>query len=136
MRSSYKTAIFWVAFLCAVVIVWRAFGIRKQQPAISFTEFIRHVEADRVSKVSIREGREVRGEYNNGGELRTLIPRNYVVIYSILRDHQVDIRIEEEGNGWVNVLINASPFILLLAFWLFMMRQMKAGAAGGLSINC
>jgi len=40
-------------------------------------------------------------------------------------DRLRDLMIEQSGGGWVSVLINASPFLLLLAFWVFMMRQMQ-----------
>ena len=61
-----------------------------------------------------------------------MIPGNYVEIYKILQDHSVDIEIREEaGSGWVSVLINASPFLLLLAFWVFMMRQMRGAGRSG-----
>ena len=42
---------------------------------------------------------------------------------------------ESNGAGWVNWLVNVSPFILLIAFWLFMMRQMQSGGNKALSFG-
>jgi hypothetical protein len=108
-------------------------GRSRPEKTIIFTDFIREVEAGKVRKVTISDGIHVEGEYkDNGPALHTLIPPRYDEIYKILQDHSVDIEIREgSGTGWVSVLINASPFLLLLAFWVFMMLQMKGGRKSG-----
>ena len=130
MKSNIQK--FWLVIACvALVLIWQVVKSGKNRPdkAITFTEFIREVEAGKLKSVSISDEVEVRGAYkDNSPALHTLIPANYVEIYKILRDHGVEIEIKEKrGAGWVAVLINASPFLLLLAFWVFMMRQMKGG---------
>jgi len=123
-----RTGVFWVVLACVSVLLWQVVkvGATRPETSISFSKFIRQVEDGKLKSVSIRDGVEVRGRYkDNGAELRTLIPANYVEIYKILRDSGVEIEIEQSGGGWVSVLINASPFLLLLAFWVFMMRQMQ-----------
>ena len=128
MNSNLKTGAFWIVLACVLVLGWQVVKSSRSRPekTIIFTDFIREVEAGKVRKVTISDGTHVEGEYkDNSTVLRTLIPAHYVDIYKILQDHNVDIEIREEsGKGWVSVLINASPFILLLAFWVFMMRQM------------
>ena len=130
-----KTGVFWVLLACVLVLLWQVVKSGKSRPEtnITFTEFIREVEGGKLKSVSIRDGVEVRGRHkDNSPELHTLIPANYVDIYKILQDHSVDIEIREDsGTGWVSVLINASPFLLLLAFWVFMMLQMKGGRKSG-----
>ena len=127
MNSNLKTGAFWIVLACVLVLGWQVVKSGRSRPekTIIFTDFIREVEAGKVRKVTISGGVYVEGEYkDNSTVLRTLIPANYVDIYKILQDHSVDIEIREDsGTGWVSVLINASPFILLLAFWVFMMRQ-------------
>ncbi len=128
MNSNLKSGAFWIVLACVLVLGWQVVKSGRSRPekTIIFTDFIREVEAGKVRKVTISDGTHVEGEYkDNGPSLHTLIPAHYVDIYKILQDHNVDIEIREEsGKGWVSVLINASPFILLLAFWVFMMRQM------------
>ena len=124
-----RTGVFWVVLACVSVLLWQVVkevGATRPETNISFSKFIRQVEDGKLKSVSIRDGVEVRGRYkDNSAELRTLIPANYVEIYKILRDSGVEIEIEQSGGGWVSVLIRASPFLLLLAFWVFMMRQMQ-----------
>jgi len=139
VNSNIKTGIFWVILACVLVLLWQVVKAAKTRPdkAITFTEFIADVEAGKVKKVSISNGVDVKGTYkDNSADLHTLIPANYPEIYKILQEKGVEIDIKEaSGAGWVSVLINASPFILLLAFWIFMMRQMQSGGNKALSFG-
>jgi cell division protease FtsH len=133
VNSNLKTGVFWVVLVCVALLAWQVVksGRTRPQKTITFTGFIREVEAGKVWKVTISDG-HVQGEYkDNASILHTLIPRHYVEIYKILQDSGVEIEIEEKSGGWVSVLINASPFLLLLAFWVFMMRQMQGGRKSG-----
>jgi cell division protease FtsH len=139
VNSNIKTGIFWVILACVLVLLWQVVRAAKTRPdkAITFTEFVSDVDAGKVKKVSISNGIDVKGAYkDNSADLHTLIPANYPDIYKILQDKGVEIEIKEaSGSGWVSVLINASPFILLLAFWIFMMRQMQSGGNKALSFG-
>ena len=101
-------------------------GVSSAEGTITFSQFLREVQAGKVKKVSISDGAHVEGQYRDrSAGFETVIPAHYPEIYKVLQDKGVEIEIL--GRGWVSVLINASPFLLLLAFWVFMMRQMKNG---------
>jgi len=138
MNSNVKTAIFWVILICVAVLLWVVVQTGKARPdeAVTFTRFLNLVEAGRVAKVTIT-GNEVRGEYKDEPRgLRTLIPTNYPDLYKLLREKNVDVDIKEANSGsWVSFLIQTVPFILILAFWIFMMRQMQSGGNKALSFG-
>ena len=57
-------------------------------------------------------------------------------MYDLLNDKKVNVNIKDTSSGgWVSILLNASPFIVLLAFWIFMMRQMQSGGNKALSFG-
>ena len=65
-----------------------------------------------------------------------LFPLNYPDLYNQLRDHKVNTMIKDaNSSNWVSMLLNFSPFILLGAFWMFMMRQMQSGGNKALSFG-
>src|SRR5918996_383849 len=73
-------------------------------------------------------GGVLRDQFKDESGLRTLIPTNYPDVYKLLQDKNVTVDIKEANSShWVSMLINAIPFVLLLAFWIFMMRQMQSG---------
>jgi cell division protease FtsH len=138
MNSNVKTAVFWVVLICVVVLLWTVVrsGRGRQERQLTFTELLSEVEAGKVKAVTIA-GVEVRGQYKDENiGLRATIPANYPNVYTLLRDKGVNVDIKEASSGnLISVLINAVPFILLLAFWIFMMRQMQSGGNKALSFG-
>ena len=137
MNSTVKTAIFWVVLVCVAVLLYTVVKHGKGRPdqPLTFSQFLYQVENGKVKSVTIA-GNEVHGEYADGLGLRTTIPLNYPDIYKLLREKNVGIDIKEASSGnWVSIVINAVPFVLLLAFWIFMMRQMQSGGNKALSFG-
>jgi cell division protease FtsH len=137
MNSNLKTAIFWVVLIMLVVVfvtVVRT-GQRGPDRNLTFTQFVHDTTDHKVKEVTV-SGMEVHGTYTDGAAFHTLIPERYSEIYKTLQDNNVSIVIKEaNASNWVSLLINAIPFILLLAFWIFMMRQMQSGGNKALSFG-
>jgi cell division protease FtsH len=139
MNSNVKTAMLWVVAICLIVLMW-AFvkkGSNTKEDNVSFTVFMNHVQEERVKKVTIA-GNELRGEYRDAtnSTLKTLIPTNYPALFDTLQKHKVDVELKDvSSNHWVSILVNAVPFVLLLGFWIFMMRQMQSGGNKALSFG-
>ena len=137
MNSNVKTAIFWVVLVCIAVLLWTVVKTNtgRQVTDLSFTDFVKQVEAGRVVEVTI-SGTEVSGRLQGNTEIHTVIPAGYDKIYDLLTEKNVITRIKEPSSGnWVTILVNAVPFVLLLAFWIFMMRQMQSGGNKALSFG-
>jgi cell division protease FtsH len=139
MTSNVNKLIFWVVIICLAVILYTVVGRGKGKPEVNlaFSQFLSEVEAGRVKSVKI-SGTEVRGQFvdDSQGPLRTLIPANYPKVYEILTAKNVAIEMQESTNGTlVSLLVNAIPFVLLLALWIFMMRQMQSGGNKALSFG-
>ena len=139
MNSNVKTAMLWVVAICLIVLMWTFVkrGSNTKEDTVSFTVFLNHVEEERVKKVTIA-GNELRGEYRDqpGVTLKTMIPTNYPALFDTLQKRKVDVELKDVGsNHWVSLLVNAVPFVLLLGFWIFMMRQMQSGGNKALSFG-
>ncbi|MCC6591236.1 MAG: ATP-dependent zinc metalloprotease FtsH [Bryobacterales bacterium] len=139
MNSNVKTAVFWVVLICVAVLLWAVVrnGQGKKEETLSLTNFLNEVENGRVRQVEI-SGNEVKGTYmeDSTKTLRTSIPLNYPDLYKTLREKKVNVVIKEASSShWVSLLVNAIPFVLLLAFWVFMMRQMQSGGNKALSFG-
>jgi cell division protease FtsH len=97
------------------------------------------VEEGKVKSVTVNGSTgDVQGQYNaaDGRTFHTNIPTNYPAIYDLMRQKNVAVTVvKDSGTGWVSILINAVPFVLLLAFWIFMMRQMQSGGNKALSFG-
>ncbi len=137
MNSNVKTAIFWVVLICVAVLLWTVVKHGKNKPPanLTFSQFLYQVESGKVKKVTIA-GNDVSGELEDDNQFRTTVPLNYPDLYKQLRDKNVGMEIKEAGtSNWVSILMNVVPFVLLLAFWIFMMRQMQSGGNKALSFG-
>src|SRR3954469_13421667 len=124
MNSNVKTAVFWVVIICVAVLLYAVVhtgkGKVEDQPA--FTDLMKYVEQDRVKSVVVNSSTgDVSGMYkdSDGRQFHSNIPTNYPAIYDLMRSKGVQVTVQKDsGTGWVSILINAVPFVLLLAFWI------------------
>ncbi|MEX2304371.1 MAG: ATP-dependent zinc metalloprotease FtsH [Bryobacterales bacterium] len=138
MNSTVKTAVFWVVMLCTAILLWRVVqtGNSPQPAELSYSEFRSKVKAGLVASVVISNGVEVEGKLKNGEPLQTTLPSDYPGIIDTMDEAGVQIEVEQTSSpAWLSFLLNASPFILLIVFWIFMMRQMQAGGNKALSFG-
>ncbi|MDA2913499.1 ATP-dependent zinc metalloprotease FtsH, partial [Acidobacteriia bacterium AH_259_A11_L15] len=106
---------------------------REQEP--TFTEFLDKVEAGQVASVVVR-GNQVSGEFKDGAKFKTHIPAEYPDFYKTLREQNVQIKVEDaSGPTWLTWGVNLLPLLLLVGFWIFIMRQMQAGGNKALSFG-
>ncbi|HLG99055.1 MAG TPA: ATP-dependent zinc metalloprotease FtsH [Bryobacteraceae bacterium] len=137
-NSNIKTAVFWVVIIMAVVLFWTLVHNTKSRPdaQLSYTNLMNDVNAGKIKSVTIT-GNDLVGKYKDDDQqLHAVIPANQQPLDDAMLAHGVDIHYNKEaGSGWVSILINAIPFVLLLAFWIFMMRQMQSGGNKALSFG-
>src|SRR6202167_465954 len=137
-NSNFKTAIFWVVIIVVVVLFWTVVHSSKSRPdaQLAYTQLMNDVNAGKIKTVSI-SGNDLHGTYKDDNqELHAVIPNVHQNLDDAMLAKGVDIHYNKEaGGGWVSILINAIPFVLLLAFWIFMMRQMQSGGNKALSFG-
>ncbi len=138
MNSNVKTILFWAVLICIAVLLWTVVHAGKGKPerAISYTQFMDEVEKNNVKNVVIT-GTEAHADFvNENATLRTLLPANYQDVVKSLDTKKINVEFKDSnGTPWVSFLVQASPFILLVAFWIFMMRQMQSGGNKALSFG-
>jgi len=138
VNSNIKTLIFWVVLICVAVLLFAVVRTNQgpKEDAISFTQFLEKAKGGEVKEVTIAD-RDVHGLYQAPNQgFHTQVPANYPQLYDILNDKKVNVNIKDtSSSSWIAILLNASPFIVLLAFWIFMMRQMQSGGNKALSFG-
>jgi cell division protease FtsH len=128
----------WVVLIAVagmlIFVVKNGQGPKEQE--LSFSQFMDEVKAGRVAKVTVAAN-DVHGEMKNPTQqLHTTVPLNYPSIYDLMKAANVDVSIKDTSSGtWLSILLQASPFIVLAAFWIFMVRQMQSGGNKALSFG-
>ena len=57
------------------------------------------------------------------------------VAKSNVADNPISITYEYEDHSWSNILLNVLPWVFFIGVWLFLMRGMRGGGAGGNIMN-
>jgi cell division protease FtsH len=140
VNSTVKTIIFWVIILACLVLLWSVVqkntGTGKDKE-VTFSQFLTESQAGQVNDVTVVNS-EVHGHYKNEAkeQFHTTVPANYPDMYKILQDNKVNTTIKDtSGNGWVNILIQFSPILVLGLLWFFMLRQMQSGGNKAMSFG-
>jgi cell division protease FtsH len=119
-----------------VILLFNMFnhpGQSKQET--SYSEFMAAVSDGEVNQVTI-QGNDIFGKYKDGTAFRTFVPNDPDLI-RVLRDKGVQITAKavEESPWFMTILISWFPMLLLIAVWIFFMRQMQAGGGKAMSFG-
>jgi cell division protease FtsH len=138
VNSNVKTIIFWVVVACMAVLLWAVVnhGHGKNDKALNFTEFLNDVDAGQIKTAQV-DGTQVKGDMVNGRDsYHTVIPANYPDVWTKLNEKGVTVTISDSSaSGWLSMLVNFSPIILVVGFWIFMVRQMQSGGNKAMSFG-
>ena len=101
-----------------------------------FSSFLSEVDKGNVASVDIR-GSEISGTFTNGKSFKTYSP-NYPNLVEKLTAKGVSITAgprEEKGPSIWGIILSWFPMLLLIAVWIFFMRQMQGGKGGAMGFG-
>ncbi len=142
MNSTARTVVLWLIMILLAVFLWKmASGggqsTKEDEPA--YSDFLDKVDSGQVAEVTInlsQVGGNIQGTYKNQYKFHTTVPPDYGDLLKRLREKNVKITVRESSRAeWLVILLNAAPLLLLVALWIFMMRQMQAGGNKALSFG-
>jgi len=134
MNKLFKNAMVWIVIAVVMLTVFQSFtpnSIRQQ--TLDYTSFIELVKTGNVSEV-VFEDNLIRAKRINGDRFITYNPEtdNTALIGELSKSGVRISATPPKGQGiFVSLLINSFPVILLIAVWIYFMRQMQGGVGGG-----
>jgi cell division protease FtsH len=126
-------------WLFAILIILFLFNIynkpKKQYENIVFSDFVEAVKSHRVTSVTM-QGKNITGLLKDGGEFKSYAPDDPELVKT-LRENGVKIQAkpDEDSGIWQSILVSWFPMLLLIAVWIFFMRQMQAGGGKALAFG-
>src|SRR5262245_7400973 len=137
-----KSMAFWVILMLLMFLAFRLYyGGRPQEAEISYTQFMQEVKAGNIKGISIVE-KEVHGQFSFATTVATLPmgaqSATHFKLYLPVVDPQLPDKVWEHnpkaeisskppGLNWISVFLSWLPILLILGFWIFIMRQMQTG---------
>jgi len=143
LNSTLKTLFLWMAIFVVVILLWNTFQRSKTSHTdLSFTELMNNVRGGKVSEVTIIGEQDLTGKFKGGAqhaegeEFKVVLPKEHPDLIRELEQSGVDIRAEKpRDNPLIAVLFTWAPVLLIVALWIFFMRQMQTGGNKALSFG-
>ncbi len=133
MNDMVKNLVIWGIIAVVLIAVFNQFGsVSNNGSQVNYTQFNSDITSGKLQEVRIN-GREIVATTKNNGSYVTYIPYFDQKLMDDLVLHKVNVfgTPDEKPSLLLNILISWFPIVLLIGFWLFMMRQMQGGGKGG-----
>ncbi|MCS5543310.1 MAG: ATP-dependent metallopeptidase FtsH/Yme1/Tma family protein, partial [SAR86 cluster bacterium] len=134
MSELVKNLLMWLFIAATMFTVISNFSGESKNQEITYSEFLSKVESDQVLSVQFEnDNYTIKGKTVNDESFETVKPPFLQDNLSeILKDHRVAVEGEkpEEQSLLKQLLIASFPILIILAVFLFFMRQMQGGMTG------
>jgi cell division protease FtsH len=132
LNNIFKNIAIWVAIAMVLMAVFNLSGVKNGADSqIVYSQFIQEVKDGRIAKVQI-DGRVLHGTTHDGKKFNSYAPTDPWLVSDLLKNNvQVEAKPEEEQSFLMSLFVSWFPMILLIAVWVFFMRQMQGGGKGG-----
>jgi len=136
LNQFHKNLALWLVIVLMMILVFNLFNKSQTgQEKTNYTEFIAALDAGKVSTVTLR-GNEIIGKYTSGKDFKTYKPEDPQLTQKLL-EKKIPVTAEpaEDKVPWFSMLLSWFPLILLVAVWIFFMRQMQSGGGKAMAFG-
>lgn len=127
-----KNFFLWIIICLALIIVFSNFWQRQMgvQP-YTYSQFITAVHDSKIASVVIQD-QTISGVTKDNKSFSTYLPMPDQTLLNALVAKGVEVRGQppKQQNMLVHLLVSWAPFVILIAVWVFFMRQMQGGGRG------
>ncbi|MHB0774679.1 ATP-dependent zinc metalloprotease FtsH [Halomonas sp. WWR20] len=132
MNDMAKNLILWLVIAAVLLTVFNNFSVDSSPQTMNYSQFVQQVQNDQIRSVTI-DGYTITGERDDGSQFQTIRPaaQDPKLMDDLLANDVTVIGKEpQEQSLWTRLLIASFPILIILAIFIFFMRQMQGGAGG------
>ncbi|MBI5137628.1 MAG: ATP-dependent metallopeptidase FtsH/Yme1/Tma family protein [Nitrospirae bacterium] len=137
MNPKHKNLALWIVIGLFMILVINLFNVptNPQEQEMVFSDFIAAVDRGDVSEVTIKE-HSIAGRMKDGEQFRTYSPDDPQLIPQMrAHDVRITVRPADKSPWYITFLLSWGPMILIIALWLFFIRQMQSGGNRAMSFG-
>ena len=124
---------FWVVLFLLILALFNLFsgsGNTLQSQNISYSEFVRAVESEQVSRATL-DGEQIRYRSTDGRDYVTIKPEDAQVTDLLIANNVPVTAESQQQSGFQTFILSLLPFLLLIGVWVYFMNRMQGGGKGG-----
>ncbi len=132
MNDMAKNLVLWLIIAAVLLMVFQNFKPQSRDESINYSAFVEDVQAGQVKNVLV-DGLVITGEKADGSHFKTIQPQiiDDELINEMVRSGvQFNGREPESPSIWQQLLVASFPILIIIAVFMFFMRQMQGGAGG------
>ncbi|MCX5886997.1 MAG: ATP-dependent zinc metalloprotease FtsH [Proteobacteria bacterium] len=136
MNPFYKNLGLWLLISLTMILVFNLFNQPKSKiEKVDYSDFRSSLESGSLKEVII-QGKNISGKYTNGKEFKSYAPDDPDLVRA-LREKGVKLsaKPEDQSPWYMTILISWFPMIILIAVWIFFMRQVQVGGGKAMSFG-
>ncbi|AIG04759.1 ATP-dependent zinc metalloprotease FtsH [Pseudomonas fluorescens] len=127
-----KNLILWLIIAAVLVTVMNNFSSPNEPQTLNYSDFIQQVKDGKVERVAV-DGYVITGKRNDGDSFKTIRPAiqdNGLIGDLVDNKVIVEGKQPEQQSIWTQLLVASFPILVIIAVFMFFMRQMQGGAGG------
>ncbi|QXH36473.1 ATP-dependent zinc metalloprotease FtsH [Pseudomonas muyukensis] len=127
-----KNLILWLIIAAVLVTVMNNFSSPNEPQTLNYSDFIQQVKDGKVERVTV-DGYIITGKRTDGDNFKTVRPAitDNGLIGDLVDNHvTVEGKQPEQQSIWTQLLVASFPILVIIAVFMFFMRQMQGGAGG------
>ncbi|NQD58588.1 ATP-dependent zinc metalloprotease FtsH, partial [Pseudomonas sp. CM25] len=127
-----KNLILWLIIAAVLVTVMNNFSSPNEPQTLNYSDFIQQVKDGKVERVTV-DGYIITGKRADGDNFKTVRPAitDNGLIGDLVDNHVVvEGKQPEQQSIWTQLLVASFPILVIIAVFMFFMRQMQGGAGG------
>jgi cell division protease FtsH len=127
-----KNLLLWLIIAAVLLTVFQNFNVRPENEEIDYSAFLEMVGQNQVRTVEV-DGLTIRGQRSDGSAFETIQPQfTDSALIGDMIDQNVDFKGKrpEQQSIWTQLLVASFPILVIIAVFMFFMRQMQGGAGG------
>jgi len=132
LNDMAKNLILWLIIAAVLVTVMNNFSSPNEPQTLNYSDFIQQVKDGKVERVAV-DGYVITGKRNDGDGFKTIRPaiQDNGLIGDLVDNHViVEGKLPEQQSIWTQLLVASFPILVIIAVFMFFMRQMQGGAGG------
>ena len=132
MNDMAKNLILWLIIAAVLVTVMNNFSSPNEPQTLNYSDFIQQVKDGKVERVAV-DGYVITGKRSDGDTFKTIRPaiQDNGLIGDLVDNHvTVEGKLPEQQSIWTQLLVASFPILVIIAVFMFFMRQMQGGAGG------
>ncbi|MEG0121187.1 MAG: ATP-dependent zinc metalloprotease FtsH, partial [Pseudomonas sp.] len=122
----------WLIIAAVLVTVMNNFSSPNEPQTLNYSDFIQQVKDGKVERVAV-DGYVITGKRSDGDSFKTIRPaiQDNGLIGDLVDNHVVvEGKQPEQQSIWTQLLVASFPILVIIAVFMFFMRQMQGGAGG------